>query len=370
MSEPHVLLLNKAYPPWLGGIERHVADLGEGLVQRGWNVSALVASEGRFATRESLRGVLVHRMPSYGRVFSMPLVASLRTSVRRLKPDLVHVHVPNPMAWLAVRYLEGIPVVCTWHSDIIRQRWLSSLYGSTERAFLRRCDRIIATSGVLAHYSKPLHPWQAKCDVIPLCLPDHGIPHETIQRHVEAFRRKRSLPVVAFVGRLVGYKGLPVLLKAMKRVDAELWIAGDGPLRKKLKRMVEWMGLQRRVRFLGTVSEAEKIALYRLAHVTVLPSIQSNEAFGYVLLEALREGCPLISTDLPTGVRWVNQHERTGYVVPAGNVRELEDALRTVVRDQAVREHFTRQARQWYDETFSFPNAISSHERVYRQLVG
>ena len=62
---PRIVLINKAYPPWIGGIERHVRDMGEALVRRGWPVAALVCNSGWYETREIQNGVRIIRAPQW-----------------------------------------------------------------------------------------------------------------------------------------------------------------------------------------------------------------------------------------------------------------------------------------------------------------
>ena len=141
-----------------------------------------------------------------------------------------------------------------------------------------------------------------------------------VQRAAE-IRREAGQPIVLFVGRLVPYKGVDVLLEALKGVDAAALIVGDGPLRAALEAQARALGVAEPVRFLGSVADEELAALYRACDVFVLPSVTRQEAFGVVQLEAMAAGKPVVSTDLGTGVGWVNRHGETGFVVPPRDPR-------------------------------------------------
>ncbi len=104
---------------------------------------------------------------------------------------------------------------------------------------------------------------------------------------MKAIRVRTSAPIVLFVGRLVGYKGVDVLLQAMKGLDAETVIVGDGRVSMSLMALASDLGISDRVRFVGDVSEAELQAWYHACDVLVLPSVSKQEAFGMVQLEAM-----------------------------------------------------------------------------------
>lgn len=370
-GSPHIVMLNKCYPPWVGGIERHVADLSKALVKRGWRVTALVVNDQRHETHERINGVEVIRTSRLGNVLSQPITRRYFVRLRELQPDLVHVHVPYPLGWLTADRLHSqTPVVATWHSDIIRQRWLMPLLRPFEKRFLQRCQRVIATSQPLVQNSHSLKKYQDRCRVIPLGLPpDSQAPKAEIASCRAQIEERYPQPRLLFVGRLVGYKGLPFLLAAMRAIEATLLIAGDGPERGRLQDQCQQAGLEDKVYFLGRVDESMKQALYRSADLFVLPSITANEAFGYVLLEAMREGCPLITTDLPTGVRFVNQDQQTGLVVSPGDAPALEQAIKRLLGDDALRQQMGTKAKQRFDATFNFDGLIDAHEALYREVL-
>lgn len=370
-SHPHIVMVNKAYPPWIGGIERHVRDMSEALVERGWRVSALVCNPGWYETREVVNGVRVLRAPQWGRILSQPIVTRFFHRLHELRPELLHVHVPFPLGWwTAWAVPETVPVVCTWHNDIVRQWWLRPLFMRFEQRFLRRCAAVIVTSETVLRHSRALRRHREKCRVIPLAVSPDPLLNETrVQALAEQIRSAAGQPIILFVGRLVGYKGLRFLIEAMQSIPAALWIAGEGPLREKLQRQAERIRPEGGVRFWGTVSEEEKAALYQAATVLVLPSISRNEAFGYVLLEAMERGCPVITTDLPTGVRHVNKEGVSGLVVPPRDPRALSEAICRILREEGLREKLSAGARRRAWECFNFDETVRDLEEVYRGVL-
>lgn len=370
LDTARLAMLNKAYPPWVGGIEKHVRDCCEALAGRGRTVSALVVSNGRTSRREALAGVDVIRVPRLGTLWSQPLPKGYFKALRSLNPSLLHAHVPFPLAWFAVNALPpGVPVLCTWHSDIVRQKMVMRFLSPFEQRFLRRCNRILVTSPELLESSKPLRPHRGRCEILPLALPKAKRDEKTLSRLLGEYKVKYPGKNVLFVGRLVGYKGLNHLIEAMPRAGARLLIAGDGPLRKHLEQVAARCGAGDRICFLGPVGEDEKTALYRLADVFVLPSTGRNEAFGYVLLEAMAEGCPAISTDIPTGVRWVNRHGETGLVVPPGDSSALAAAINQIVNDKNVRLCFSANGKIRCERDFHFESILDRLESVYGECL-
>ena len=115
------------YPPTTGGIEQHMHLLCGRLVTT-MEVAVLVPSRSRSKVEERLDGVTVVRVPEFGRYASVPLCPSMPGELRKLGPDIVHLHFPNPMGDIA--YLlssRGVPLVISYHADVVRQRALLPL---------------------------------------------------------------------------------------------------------------------------------------------------------------------------------------------------------------------------------------------------
>jgi rhamnosyl/mannosyltransferase len=124
----------------------------------------------------------------------------------------------------------------------------------------------------------------------------------------------------------------------MSSSQARAVIVGDGPRREAWEQLARQLGVQGRVRFVGEVPDDELRALMHGCAAFVLPSVTRAEAFGYVQLEAMAAAKPVISTDVPSGVSWVNQDGVTGLVVPAGDAAALGGAIDRLLADPALRE--------------------------------
>lgn len=368
-----ILQVGKFYHPSKGGIETVLRSLSEGLQQAGDEVEVLCFADRRPAGREQIAGVQVERLASYGQLLSQPLCPGLGRSLREAarRADLVHVHSPNPLAELqGLRLPDEVPLVCTYHADIQRQRLLKPAYRGLQRRFLSRCQRVVAASEEHFMYSPTLANHRDRAAVIPFGLePEATRLGETGQRLAQRLRRHYGAYVL-FVGRLVGYKGLPVLIEAMRELPQQLLIVGEGPLEGRLERQIHRAGLGDRVHLCGRIPDDEELRAYIAGcRVFALPSLTPAEAFGMVLLEAMAQGKPLVSSDLASGVRYVNAHGEHGLRVPPGEVPALRDALAMFLDNEELAERFGSAGRRRFDAEFGTAQMIKAHRRLYAEVL-
>jgi glycosyltransferase involved in cell wall biosynthesis len=174
---------------------------------------------------------------------------------------------------------------------------------------------------------------------------------------------------VLSAGRLVYYKGLEYLIRAMDRVDATLLIVGDGPLRPRLEREAGASPLvRRRVRFLGRVEDLTPF--YHASDVFALPSIGRSEGFGIVQLEAMACGKPVVNTRLQSGVPYVSIDGLTGITVAPRRPNELADALNRLLYDPQLRQKYGRAALHRVSTEFTVPSMVARTLKVYRDVIG
>lgn len=359
------------YPPTTGGIEQHMHLLCGRLAKK-MDVAVLVPSRSRSRIEESVEGVAVVRVPEFGRFASVPLCPTMARELRALQPDIVHLHFPNPMGDIA--YLLGtrrVPLVITYHADVIRQRALLPLYMPLLARTFDHARRIVASSAEYADSSPILSRYRDKCSVIP-----YGVDVQSLvlrdgeASHVEDLKGHHSRGLILFVGVLRPYKGLEVLLHAMTEVaQTHLVIVGWDPERGEAAGLAKRLGLSGRVTFAGVVSESRLRVLLHACELLVLPSLDRREAFGIVQLEAMACGKPVVSSDLLTGVRLVNRDGETGFLVPPGDPVALADAISRLLGDADLRARLGQTARERVIRQFSADRMVDETAEVYAQAL-
>jgi glycosyltransferase involved in cell wall biosynthesis len=366
-----VLHAAKLYPPAGGGMETVLRDLCDGTADD-WNVQVVAANDRNETVRERCGEVDVVRAAAFGQAASVPLCPSTPLELWRHRADCVVLHEPNPIAGTALFLHTPAPRLVIWHhSDLVRPWWAPPTYGRVvQRALYRRADCVIVSSPALATESA-LVRHARRVAVIPF-----GVTLERYE-HVDAASRSKADHVVAavpgprmlFVGRLVYYKGLEVLLDAMGHCEGSLVIVGEGPLDGALRAVVTDKRLGSRVLFAGHVSDADLPAFYQACDLLVLPSIARTEAFGVVQIEAMAAGRPVVSTNLPTGVPWVNQDGISGLVVTPGDRAALGDALRRLLDDGALRRRLGEGARRRAQTMFSRERMVATFKSLIDTVV-
>ena len=210
--------------------------------------------------------------------------------------DVINYHFPWPFMDL-VHFCSAVkkPYVVTYHSDIVRQRHLLKLYRPLMRRFLDGADRIVAASPNYVQTSDVLKEYSAKTRIITYGLNKTSYPQADAER-MAGWKAKLGERFFLFVGVMRYYKGLHILLDALKGVDYPVVILGAGPLEKQLHAQATALGL-RNLHFLGRLGDEDKVALLELSYAIVFPSHLRSEAFGISLLEGAMFGKPMISSD-------------------------------------------------------------------------
>jgi len=371
MKRLSVLHVGKFYPPASGGMERIVQLLCEG-EQATIDSRVLVANTGRGTVRETWRGVRVTRVSSVASIGSVGVCPTFPLEMRRARRDVTVLHEPNPLALVSDWMSAGSgPLVVWFHSEVLRPRWkYRLLYRPFLRRVLRRASRIVVSSPRLAEHAIELQDFCDKCVVIPF-----GIDAARLERtpavdvRVDAIARRHPGLRILFVGRLVPYKGVDVLLEAMREVGATALIVGDGPLRGALEATAARLGVAARVRFLGHLEDEEVVAQMHACDLFVLPSVTRAETFGVVQLEAMACGKPVVSTNLPTGVPWVNRAGETGLVVEPGDAPGLARALNTLLADPGLRTRLGDRGRASVAGIFTVERMTAQSAELYSSVA-
>ncbi|MDR1216376.1 MAG: glycosyltransferase [Treponema sp.] len=367
-----VLQVNKFYAPWIGGVEQIVQDIAEALNDK-TDMRTLVCQPKGGGITETYNGVLVTRVSSFGILYSMPISLDFIWKLREMSKntDILQFHTPFPLGDLAY-LLSGYKgkMVIWWHSDIISQRFLAKLIKPINCAFLKRADLIIVATKNHIESSELLKPFASKCKIIPFGLKFSDFKHVGVMNFLTGKLVNPVNKKLLFVGRVVYYKGIDVLINAMNKINgAELFIAGSGIMENIYKTLTKKNGVTDKVHFLGYLPFETLKAAYKDCDIFVFPSIANIEAFGIAQMEAMFYGKPVVNTDLPTGVSIVSLHGETGFTVKSGDADALAVAIQRLIDDDALRLQFGANAAKRVRENFDFEKMIGSLYAEYEKLM-
>lgn len=374
-----IVQTNKAYYPKVGGIETTITNLSEGLVkQHNVSVKVLTCSNQRSteSERKNLNGVEITYLPTFGFVASLPISISYMNSLSKLTGDILHVHEPFPWADLSYLFSKRIRsnfkhLVVSWHSDIVRQKWALSFYRPFIHKFLELADKILVSNKNLIEYSEYLPRYKSKCEVIPLGAKLDWIDHSENRRdRVQKIKSEYVSPMVLFVGRLVYYKGIQYLIEAISKLpDVKLVIIGSGPLEQKLINQIHSLNIWERISILPELDEETLYSYYEACDIFVLPSVEKSETYGIVQIEAMACGKPVVCTELYTGTTFINQHGRTGLVVPPRDSNALAEAIQKLLFNDALKNELGQNAKQRALMEFTSEIMVDRIYKVYQDLL-
>jgi rhamnosyl/mannosyltransferase len=358
------------YPDTVGGIEQVIAQLGCALSVLGDESRVFTLSPDPAPPVLKRAEGEIHRCRSTVEISSTPLSISAFGQFRRQLQwaDVVHYQFPWPFAdLLHMACARGKPSVVSYQSDIVRQKWLLRAYAPLMHRFLRSVDAVVATSPQYRDSSPVLARMGGKVHVIPNGIDEVSYPAPSPQS-VEGWRSLVGEDFFLFVGVLRYYKGLETLLRAAKGFEGQIVIAGTGPELGHLQDYAKREGLAN-VRFVGTVSDEDKMCLLKLARAFVFPSHLRSEAFGMSLLEAAMSAKPMICCEIGTGTSYINADGETGFVVPPEDPPALRAAMQRFAQDAALAQAMGLAARRRFEERFTALQMARSYQALYRELV-
>jgi O-antigen biosynthesis rhamnosyltransferase len=366
-----VLHFYKTYlPDTIGGTEQVINQIARGTARLGVTTEVLSLSPKKVKRTVEVDNHKVHRCRSNFTFASTPVSASafLRFQQLAKKADLIHYHFPYPFTdvlHLASRITK--PTLLTYHSDIIKQRYILKLYRPLKRLFLNDVDHIVATSENYLNTSKVLSQLKHKTSVIPIGLDKDTYPIAKTGR-LNYWRERFGTRFFLFVGVIRYYKGLHILIDAAVNSDYPIVIVGAGPIEQELKEHARKLGVSN-IHFIGFLPDEDKVALLELCYAVVFPSHLRAEAFGVSLLEGAMYGKPLISSEIGTGTTYINIDQITGIVVPPGVATALRNAMDYIWNNPEVAMAMGKSAEERYWELFTAEQMAQSYVELYTKLL-
>jgi glycosyltransferase involved in cell wall biosynthesis len=176
---------------------------------------------------------------------------------------------------------------------------------------------------------------------------------------------------ILVIGRLTYYKGHEVILDAAASLpDARILIVGTGERESSLQRQIHTLGLSNKVSLLGSLPESDLHTLISSCDCLCLPSIERTEAFGLVLLEAMRYGKPVVASNIPgSGIGWVVEDGVTGSLVPPGDPVLLAETLKILFDRPDLKLQIGRSALARFLRVFQIDHIAQKIILLYHQCL-
>jgi glycosyltransferase involved in cell wall biosynthesis len=278
--------------------------------------------------------------------------------------------------------LTHTPLIITYHQDVhlqgiigIVERFLRYTVG---KATLRSAQRVLFTTqdyGQNSYIRPLLHgrenhigelPNGVDTQVFTPCPASEGLR----QRYL-LVNEDRVAILVAGLDTPHYFKGVDIFIASLVELPTNFKaiIIGDGDLRPAYERQASNMGVKERVHFIGRVSDIDLPGYYRLADVTVLPSVTMGEAFGLVLVESMACGTPVIASNLP-GVRKVVEIGVDGYLMKPGDVEDLRAKLQQILSmPELQRAEMGAAGRRKVEQNYTWELVGQRLEAIYQQVI-
>ncbi|HUS17810.1 MAG TPA: glycosyltransferase family 4 protein [Chloroflexia bacterium] len=367
-----VALYNVTTTTKVGGVETFVWEVAARLGARGYQVDVI---GGRGPERRPAPGVRIITLPYIDRAAwrRIPLLGRQYTLTKLLERwsfalaglpyllwhryDIVHIQKPFDLPVAALCRLAGARALfgCHgkdfWPGDRLFTRWMHDAVS---------CSAYNAAQ-VSAHYG------------IEATVIYNGVDLEQFPPMPETTQPGDGQPrprIVLFAGRLVRWKGVEYLIRALPRLhtpDVQVWIAGEGPYQPELEALAAREGVADRVRFLGNMATPQLVDLYHTADVLAATSFV-NETFGIALCEAMACGLPVVASRFG-GFSEVVDDGVTGYLATPQDPADLAAKLDHVLADPAAARRMGAAGLDRVRRLFTWDAVVDRLEPVYKRLT-
>ncbi|MFC7402918.1 glycosyltransferase [Citricoccus sp. GCM10030269] len=378
-----VLIAADTYPPDVNGASVFCYRLARALHERGHEVHVIAArNEAGPDSVQYTDEATVHRLQSvaaptheyYRIVFPWHARKSIGALLDELRPDVVHVQCHYMIGEAAINEADQrrIRTIATNHfmpenlePFLPFPQWFRDIVSKNSwRDMGRLMSKTAAVTTPTALAAKTMMEHAGLDDVLPI---SNGIDSAAYERAPGEVVERAEYPVVLFVGRLAVEKNVDVLIRALQLLDpalnVHLEIVGDGEQRTPLRELVDELGLQDRVHFLGHVSEADLHRAYLRAEVFCQPG--TAELQSLVSLEAMSASRPVVLADALALPHLVTDGDN-GYLFTPNDPQDLADKLTAVLT--ASDEERARMGRASHDRAVqhSQDKTIGLFEKLYR----
>ena len=371
------------------GVEAHFSNLACHLSDE---IDVHVLSFGKISDQFSVNGVHVRTIERKRVYRALPLLALqiLLRDIKAINPDIVHVQGSNPSPYLYATLLHSrCPMVITMHGlsvheriaegsmaeGGVKHRWASF----SDVAMLRKADLVIVVDSKKKDMLIQQGHDASRIECIPngvdVNILQTGLNDESIERVWERYQLGTGRKVLC-AKAMMPNNGQGYLVQAMRLLverdpALELLLAGNGPERDGLIKMVRELGIERNVRFLGDVPHEDIPALLHLSSMAVLPSLRgkgAEEGSSIFLLEAMALGRPVVATNIGGNPETIIDG-MTGLLVPERDHEALSHAMWSLLDDGYRAREIGLAARSFIAENRNWKIIADRYVEQYRILM-
>ena len=388
-----ILMVIYMFPPVTGGGEQGAYELAKTLVKLGHEVHVATTHFDGLEKSEVMDGIKVHRIidnPFLGPyknpqrknkiASSLAMVHFMLCSqlplfklVKLVKPDVINAQfiLPAGLPAMKASMISGVPLVTSLIGGDLYTPGEPFFMGVFRKKMLPIYKLIFSRSTLTAISTDTIKRARGMGCRKDIALTPYGIDVSKFKRGApeKALVKKYKLegkPVLISVCRLSRRKGLEYLLRAMPDLDAKLLIIGDGVERNTLKKLTRELGIENKVTFIGAIPNDQLFKYYNLADIFVLPSL--HEGMGIVFLEAMASGLPVITTNIGGMVDFV-MDGKTGLLVEPKNPKQLEAAIKKLLRDKRLRERIAKDGEKLVRSDYTWEEAAKRYLRAFGRTI-
>lgn len=353
-----IVEVNAFHYPYRGGIEHRIHNISKRLAGR-HDVTVLTSQLPDSAPKETIDGYEVVRLPSkFIGNYNPPYVSTpgLMERLVELEPDIVDFHYRWAPTYNKLAQEYSGKKVFTFHNTFGEgvgiARVPSLINDQLWKRHLKRFEKVVCISEFIRNdlSKRGLDPERLVTIPNGVDMPDGHIKTE-------------ENDFILFVGRLVGTKGLPFLVKAMGHVDTKLVICGAGPEEASLKKLISRSKLEDKIELVGRVPDEQKWGLLASCKMFVMPSI--FESYGIAVAEAMSYGKPIVATNvggLPEVVR------DAGLLANAKDPIDLASKINDLLGDADKRSAFGNRAKA-YSKEYGWDSIADRTEKLYSNAI-
>jgi L-malate glycosyltransferase len=363
--------------PTVGGSGVVATELGKLLAERGHEIHFITSSV-PFRLKKMYSNIYFHQVEvnSYS-VFQYPpydiaLANKMAEVIQREQLDILHVHYAIPHAVCAILAKQmsnnDVKIVTTLHGTDITVLGYDPSLKEAIRFGIEQSDSVTAVSNALVQQTYDLIRPNKNIQTI------YNFIDERIYRKVESSSLKKEYgineqeKVFIHVSNFRVVKRVPdvvqVFYNIQQKIPAKLLLVGDGPEMTVVCQLVEKLGLQKHVLFLGKQDNLEE--LYSISDVMLL--LSEKESFGLVALEAMACGVPCIGTNIG-GIPEVITDGENGFICEVGNIHQITERSLQLVTDEDLHKTFSEQAVRTVYDKFHSEKIVQQYEQFYVRLM-